>query len=267
MDTDKAIELLRDLQAQLAEIESDRNDEKLDAFKRRASMLISQIFTDESVYLLDLNSISFYSNVITIGSDNTAADIRAWKSGWSASNNLIETMIEQLNLEKVSSSNNHHSQENAIAQNTDIFIVHGHNEEMKQSVARTVEKLNLNPIILHELPDRGRTIIEKFSDSSEVGFAIILLSPDDSGYSNKEGSDGLKNRARQNVILELGYFLGKIGRERVIVLHYSNDNFEIPSDYQGVLYVPYDEGGNWKNNLVRELKACGYTIDANKLFE
>lgn len=151
-----------------------------------------------------------------------------------------------------------------LSQSRKIFIVHGHDEEMKQTVARTVEKLDLKPIILHEQANGGKTIIEKFeTNSNDLSFAIILLSPDDKGCTANSFPRAAKFRARQNVILELGYFIGKLGRDRVFVLNKNSSNFELPSDIFGVLYTPYDI--NWKFELVKELKACGYDVDANKL--
>ena len=143
----------------------------------------------------------------------------------------------------------------------DIFIVHGHDNEMKYATALAVKDLGLNPIILHEQANKGKTIIEKFMDNSNnVSFAVILLSPDDLAYSKEDKSENAKLRARQNVILELGYFLGKLGRERVFVLYREDTNFEMPSDYQGVLYVPYDSLGHWIHDLIKELKACDYDV-------
>jgi len=145
----------------------------------------------------------------------------------------------------------------------DIFIVHGRDAEAKETVARYVEKLGLNAIILHEIPNIGRTIIEKFEDHSNVGFAVVLLTPDDLGIA-KDKREELKPRARQNVIFELGYFIGKLGRRRVCVLH--KENVEIPSDYEGILYVEMDKGGGWKQKLVREMIEVGIKIDPSKLF-
>ncbi|MDP5273225.1 nucleotide-binding protein [Chengkuizengella axinellae] len=147
-----------------------------------------------------------------------------------------------------------------------IFIVHGHDEEMKLNVARTVERLNLEAIILHEYPDRGRTVIEKLMDeSADVSFAIILLSPDDVGRAKDSQEDSY--RARQNVVLELGMFIGKLGRDRVLTLLKESDNFEKPSDIAGVIYTKYDGSNGWMQTLVTELKACGFDIDANLLFK
>lgn len=149
--------------------------------------------------------------------------------------------------------------------NNKVFIVHGHNETMKQSVARIIEKLELNPIILHEQSNQGNTVIEKFMTHSNVGFAIVLLSADDKGFSIKDGVEKSKKRARQNVILELGYFIGKLGRNRVIALVESSKEFEIPSDMSGVIYIPYDSNGKWKFDVLKELVANGYNLDANRI--
>jgi predicted nucleotide-binding protein len=137
---------------------------------------------------------------------------------------------------------------------------------MKQSVARVVEKLGLDPIILHEQPNQGLTIIEKFLNNSNVGFAIVLLSADDLGYSKHSSSQDLKERARQNVIFELGFFIAKLDRKRVIALVENSPNFELPSDYHGVLYVPFDgSDGKWKFELAKELRSNGYNVDINKI--
>src|SRR5258708_5035789 len=142
-----------------------------------------------------------------------------------------------------------------------IFLVHGHNEEAKQTVARYLEKLGLEVIILHELPSRSKTIIEKVEAHSDVGFAVVLLTPDDLGKSKRQKA-ALKNRARQNVILELGYFIGKLGRERVCALYIKG--VELPSDFSGVLYVTYDKGGSWRSQLAKEIGAAGIGVDLKK---
>ncbi len=149
--------------------------------------------------------------------------------------------------------------------NNKVFIVHGHENVMKLAVARSIEKLGFEAVILHEQPNEGRTIIEKFESSSDVGFAVVLLSPDDFGYSKDDKPENANLRSRQNVILELGYFLGKLGRNHVVALFMPQINFEMPSDFSGVLYIPFDDAGRWQFDLVKELKACGYTVDANKL--
>jgi len=142
-----------------------------------------------------------------------------------------------------------------------IFIVHGHNDTMKLTVARVVTQLGLEPVILHEQSNKGQTIIEKFERlSQDVGFAIVLLSADD------EMADG-KYRSRQNVILELGYFIAKLGRQYVVALHDTSSNgVEFPSDISGVLWEAYDKpDGAWRLELVQELQEAGFDVDANSL--
>jgi len=149
-----------------------------------------------------------------------------------------------------------------VKSNNKVFIVHGHDNEMKETVARLLEKLDLKPIILHEQPNKGKTVIEKFEKCSEdVGYAVVLLSPDDVGNVKTEQGK-LNPRARQNVIFELGYFIAKLGRSRVCALY--KEHVEILSDISGVLYTKFD-GNGWKLDLANELIEAGYKIDKNKL--
>lgn len=143
-----------------------------------------------------------------------------------------------------------------------VFLVHGHDEAALQSCARFIEQLGLSVIILREQPNQGRTIIEKFVDHAEVGFAVVLLTPDDRGGAVSRPCEEQSRRARQNVILELGFFIGRLGRERVCALY--SEGVEIPSDYQGVAFVPLDPKMAWRLELARELKAAGLPIDMNK---
>jgi predicted nucleotide-binding protein len=144
----------------------------------------------------------------------------------------------------------------------DVFIVHGHDDQTKQIVARFVAQLvGREPVILHEQADRGRTIIEKFEDhAASAACAIVLLTGDDIG-GMKDGSTG--PRARQNVVLELGFFLGKLGRGRVVILH--ETKVELPSDLNGILYVPLDESGAWRNSVAREVEAAGVDVNLKAL--
>lgn len=140
-----------------------------------------------------------------------------------------------------------------------IFIVHGHDGEARETVARFIEGIGFEAIILHEQANRGRTVIEKVEAHSDVGFAVVLLTPDDEGCA-KGGQP--EPRARQNVLLELGYFIGRLGRDKVCAL--KRGELEIPSDFAGVVWEQMDHGNGWKLALVRELKAAGHNIDLNK---
>lgn len=145
--------------------------------------------------------------------------------------------------------------------NSKVFIVHGHDSGAKESIARFVERQGLEAVILHEQASRGMTIPEKLVAHSDVGFAVILLTPDDLGRSASDGNE--RPRARQNVILELGYFVGYLGRDRVCAL--MKGDIELPTDYVGTVYVPLDDGGAWKMDLAKEMDAAGYDIDFNKV--
>jgi predicted nucleotide-binding protein len=137
-----------------------------------------------------------------------------------------------------------------------VFVVHGHDAEARETVARFLERLKFETIILHEQANRGRTIIEKFEVHADVGFAVVLLTPDDLGSAKETPAQA---RARQNVILELGYFLGKLGRERVVA--FKRGAIELPSDILGVVYTEFDEHGAWKQALIRELLAADYEVE------
>ena len=140
------------------------------------------------------------------------------------------------------------------------FIVHGHDEAARETVARFLERLGIEAVILHEQATSGRTIIEKLEHYSDVDFAVVLLTPDDVGAKSGE-SDQLQARARQNVILELGFFVGKLGRSHVCALY--RGSLELPTDYLGVGYVPLDSGGGWRLQLAKELRSAGFAVDMN----
>ena len=140
-----------------------------------------------------------------------------------------------------------------------IFVVHGHDEGARETVARFLMQLGFEPIILHEQANRGGTVMEKIETHGDVGFAVVLLTPDDEGCV-KGGTP--ESRARQNVLLELGYFLGRLGRDKVCAL--KRGTVEIPSDFAGVVWESM-EGNSWRQALGRELEAAGHEIDWNKV--
>lgn len=141
---------------------------------------------------------------------------------------------------------------------TKIFIVHGHDSALKQAVARVIEKQGIEAVILSEQANQGRTIIEKFEANSDVGGAICLFTADDVGKAKDAASES--PRARQNVVLETGYFMGKLGRDHVVIL--ADSGIEIPSDLSGVVYT---STAHWEFDLMKDLKAMGYKVDMNKL--
>ena len=152
------------------------------------------------------------------------------------------------------------AQTDSSRQKNRVFVVHGHDEALKEKVARLLEKQGLEAIILSEQANKGKTIIEKFEENSDVGAAICLFTGGDIGKEKSEAVE--KQRARQNVVYEAGYFMGKLGRERVIML--VDNGIELPSDLQGVVYT---DSESWKTEVLQELQSIGYGIDFNKLFK
>ncbi len=172
---------------------------------------------------------------------------------------ILESVIQRLDLYDEKLNNNI---PNSLDYGQDIFVVHGHDEAAKEAVSRFVEKLGLNAIILNEKPSTGLTIIEKFEKYSDVGFAVVLLTPDDIG-GIKEKLSEIKPRARQNVIFELGYFFGKLGRQHVLAIY--KEEVDLPTDIDGVIYVPMDIAGAWRYKLANEMRAIGFSIDMNEI--
>lgn len=172
---------------------------------------------------------------------------------------LLQQAISSLEERAEFFSDDKEPRRNLQIDNENVFIVHGHHGEAREAIARFIEKIGLKPIILHERPNKGRTLIAKFSEeSSGVGFAVVIMTPDDLGGTSQ--SD-LKPRARQNVIFEMGFLIGALGLERVAAI--IADGVERPSDFEGVVYIPYD--GDWKTQLAKELQAAGIAVDWNKI--
>jgi len=244
---------------------NDRGDPRIDALAKQLDTLLVSIFGAGTVEYdryrwgvtqLDTASINMFQATpieevrygLGRGIAAAKAHLEAIKAGF-----LEE--IEDANYQSIPGT-----QKRETYDGNRVFIVHGHADELKHDVARFIEKFSLKPIILHEQPNRGRTLIEKFEENSDVGFAIVLLTPDDIGGA----TDKMQNpRARQNVILELGYFIGKLGRQKVCALY--SDGVELPSDLSGIVYIKFDKGGAWKFQVSKELKASGIDIDLNKV--
>lgn len=170
---------------------------------------------------------------------------------------LMEACIENLNILHRASLP---SPVSPSRTSREVFIVHGHDETLKLEAARFVERLGLRSVILSEQANKGRTVIEKFeAHAGSSGFAIVLLTPDDFGGAASSAPEG-RLRARQNVILELGYFIGKLGRTHVCALY--KGNLELPSDIDGFVYIKHE--GHWKLELAKELKVVWPEIDMNR---
>jgi predicted nucleotide-binding protein len=150
-----------------------------------------------------------------------------------------------------------------------VFVVYGHDQPARTQLEAMLLRWGLDPIILDQLPSEGATLIEKLErylvEDGEVRYAVVLATPDDEGHPRGK-PDEKRFRARQNVVLELGVLLDRLGRRRVAILLKDQANMERPSDIQGLVYIPFTEHvEDGKITLAKEMKAQGIDIDVAKL--
>jgi predicted nucleotide-binding protein len=151
--------------------------------------------------------------------------------------------------------------------NNKVFVVYGHDETSRNHLEAMLRRWNLDPLILDQLPSEGQTIIEKLEKyTAEVKFAVVLATPDDQGH-RADRDDEKAYRARQNVVLELGMLLSRLGRSRVAILLKQQANMERPSDIQGLIYIPFKDDLQKEAGtiLAKEMAAQGYHIDVARL--
>jgi predicted nucleotide-binding protein len=257
MEKAKKLEILDDIKFTLSKCNYGKKFIVDDCENRLITFIEKNSISDR--YIKQMEKIE-YSLSYRVDSHQRRIDY--WEKGVKRLISVIESIKSEIELYDDKPAKENSTEKSHSFCPDKIFIVHGHNETMKLAVKDVISSLGLTPIILHEQPNKGKTIIEKFEQLSEdVGFAIVLLSADD------ELKDG-KFQARQNVILELGYFVAKLGRENVVALYDTSKEVVIPSDISGVLYEPYESAdGAWRTEVVQELKAAGYDVDANKLIK
>ena len=149
-----------------------------------------------------------------------------------------------------------------------VFIVYGHDTEAREQLELLLLRLKITPVVLANIPSGGDTIIEKLEALTAADYACVLVTPDDEGRKRAEThkeSEHLRPRARQNVVLELGMVLSRLGRQRVAIL-IKDDNIERPSDIDGLLYIQYtNRVGEAKNDLAANLQQAGFAIDVKDL--
>ena len=242
-----------------------RNSSKFKKWHRDTLVAITNTFGGSSSHAKEFGDIE-YSLWIISGRTPESAYQKAYVSGLESAEPLLQSMIDEIEEYWEDDSQSPQPSDAGVmpqwANTNQVFIIHGRDHGTRDTVTRFLERLGLEPLILQEQPDRGRTIIEKFEDHAQCNFAVALFTPDDVGGLT---DDALQPRSRQNVIFEFGYFIGKLGRDRVRALVKGNP--EIPSDYSGVLYIPIDKGGGWRMRLIGELTTAGFNIDANRAFE
>lgn len=224
-----------------------KNSPEFGAWFTKAERFLAKHYGNESIEYTSFKNIKFHPSIYTSGTDLVGRCRKGLEEAkitfsdyLSEITDEVETKIEtQRYLDK-------------------IFIVHGHNGELKESVARVIEKQNIEAIILSEQANAGNTIIRKIEENSNVGGAICLFTADDKG--NEKTESEMKDRARQNVVFEAGFFIGKLGRDRVVII--ADESVDLPSDLSGMVYT---NANNWQHGLLVELKKMGYNVDANKL--
>lgn len=209
--------------------------------------------------------------LLTVESDKATLEIPSPKSGRILAvlvnvgdQVTLRTPILEMEPVKVSRQD-FRSEDERIAPDmgNSVFLVHGHNDALREMSARFMEKLGIEVVILSEQVNRGATIIEKLERHSDVQFAVVLMTADDIGGKKGNAVETLQARARQNVVLELGYFMAKIGRHNVCVLY--ENGVELPSDYYGVVFIEIDDKGAWRYALAKELRQGGLIVDLNRL--
>jgi predicted nucleotide-binding protein len=265
MTDSKAIEILNKLISEIDGLERDSSEHA--HWLANVLRILDTKFGPDSQYSTTIRSFPWKetSSRIYSGFDISSQIHRdnntAFKRQMGQAKGIIQSAVDALE-ERISESNEDASQLTGSFDSKKVFIVHGHNETVKQTVARTLESIGLTPIILAEQPDKGRTVIEKFeNEGNDVGFAVVLLTADDKGRKNYARK--LQDRARQNVVFEMGYFMALLGRERVMLL--LQEGVEEPSDLKGIVYTPLDKDGMWKYRLVKELREQGFNVSTDSL--
>ena len=258
----KALERLRRALEAIPELQQQNyGSEKFNKWRRNTRIAIANTFEDKPGHITEFDNIHFFP---FFGFDPSESERqKAYMEGLQSSASVLESMIEEVKEyweDENSMPAPSEIHKNGQINTDEVFIIHGRDDGTKQAIARFLETLGLETVILHEQANLGRTIIEKFEEHAQVGFALAVLTPDDVGSLKGEESN-LKARARQNVIFEFGFFIGRLGRRRVCAL--TKGDMEIPSDYKGVVYIPLDDTGAWKMSLIKELKAAGLDVDAN----
>lgn len=251
-DSDRSVGRLRKL------IDEGRSlqREEIAQWRERARLAVAAAYGNPSDALTRFDRISY---TLPMWTDRTpeSAFAEAQRRGLRQAIGMLEAFVEDLDETQAVDARP------GSPGGKQVFVVHGRDVAVREQVARFLEHLELEPILLWEQPDRGRTVLEKFEEHAlEVGYAVILLTPDDYGRGPDDPDwPSEPNRARQNVILELGYFMGALGRAQTAALYV--DGTELPSDIHGLLYIPFDE--SWRVRLAKEMRDAGLPIDLNRL--
>lgn len=226
---------------------------KYDAWMSEINIFNERYLKNHPLYK-EIHSVFFHRRNKLSAYEEMMGHLRALdadKVFWKGLERKENTVRERINATETTVSSNSNK----------IFIVHGHDNEAKQELARTLEKGGFVPIILHEQPDDGMTIIEKIEHYSDVCYAVVLYTECDIGRDKNAPSGAERSRARQNVVFEHGYLIAKLGRSRVSAL--VKGDVEKPGDISGIVYITMDAAGAWKIQLANNMQNVGAPVDLN----
>ncbi len=234
-------------------LECDATREEFDKWERYNGQLLRQVCSDRTLATEYLEQTTKPRQLVS----NLAEDVRVYRESCEEKILRLESIRERIEL---------YAEQETDSVSTDesnaVFIVHGRDEAAKEAMARFIESLGLRAIILHEQPHKGMSLLDKFERNAFAGFAVVLLTPDDMG-ALQEDAAAPRPRARQNVWFELGYFIGRLGRDRVCTI--VKGDVEIASDYYGVGYIKMTDDDGWRRLVARELRAAGIAFDAERI--
>ncbi|MGH3937399.1 MAG: TIR domain-containing protein [Pseudonocardiaceae bacterium] len=254
---------LKALKEAAAAEEVQRSGAAHEAWKAKVIVVMRQVLGDQSATLDRFTNLRYTVGFWTGASGEAERDRQYFASRVTHAAALIDAAIYEVELMSEGQNPETEPVPGIPPDAETVFLVHGRNGAAKHEVARFVERITGKPpIILDEQANRGQTLVEKFeSHATTAIYAIVLATPDDVGRVSGTDPAIDQPRARQNVVFELGYFFGKLGRDRVAVL---NSGVEKPSDVNGLVYIGYP-AGNWQVELAKELHRAGVPVDMTRL--
>ncbi|WP_154223576.1 TIR domain-containing protein [Marinicella rhabdoformis] len=207
--------------------------------------------------------VNWYQTTGKLQIQGKKANKEKLQDAWSTYNGLPS--VETNNAEAPEPS----APENPINANKKVFVVHGHDTQAREQLELILHKLGLDPFVLANTGGGGLTIIEALeaeigTNNNQARFGIVLMTPDDMGYSKADGTENIQPRARQNVVLEMGMLISAVGRGNVAIL--KKGHLEAPSDAQGILYVPFNEHvKEVVPKLADRFRAAGFVLNPEKI--
>jgi predicted nucleotide-binding protein len=260
---ERAIEELRKLRNQAGTPEVRGDGPEHDAWKAKVDAVMKAALGEDSETLHEFRDVRYRIGIYSGAPGEAEEDARYFASKVDRAAAFIDAAIYQLELQ--AEPEGQRAVANRAVMTGPIFVVHGHDDAHKYELMRLLDRtaIESDSIVLHEQVNSGATILEKFERHAQTAScAVVLLTGDDEG--RLRGGDALLHpRGRQNVILELGVFIGLLGRSHVVVL--KDPDVEVPSDLNGLVYITLDSAGAWRYELLKELAAMGIKVDANRI--